>query len=32
VTDAPSEVEFLTVDVVLALHRRQLDRFGGDAG
>jgi death on curing protein len=25
VSDAPSEIEFLTVDVVLALHQRQLD-------
>lgn len=31
-SDAPAEVEFLTVDVVLALHQRQLDRFGGGAG
>ncbi|HEY6724530.1 MAG TPA: type II toxin-antitoxin system death-on-curing family toxin [Polyangiaceae bacterium] len=31
-SDAPAEVEFLTVEVVIALHRRQLDRFGGGAG
>lgn len=31
-SDAPSEIEFLTVEVVLALHQRQLDRFGGGAG
>lgn len=31
-SDAPAEVEFLTVEVVLALHQRQLDRFGGGAG
>lgn len=30
--DAPAEIEFLTVEVVLALHQRQLDRFGGGAG
>lgn len=29
---APAEIEFLTVDVVLALHQRQLDRFGGGVG
>lgn len=29
---SPAEIEFLTVDVVLALHQRQLDRFGGGAG
>jgi death-on-curing protein len=32
VSDAHPEVEFLTVEVVLALHQRQLDRFGGGAG
>jgi len=32
VSDAPAEVEFLTVEVVIALHQRQLDRFGGGAG
>ena len=26
------DVEFLTVDIVLALHQRQLERFGGGAG
>lgn len=31
-SDAPTEIEFLTVEVVLALHQRQLDRFGGGAG
>lgn len=31
-SDAPAEIEFLTVEVVLALHQRQLDRFGGSAG
>lgn len=31
-SDAPPEIEFLTVEVVLALHQRQLDRFGGGAG
>lgn len=31
-SDAPAEVEFLTVEVVIALHQRQLDRFGGGAG
>lgn len=31
-SDAPAEVEFLSVDVVLALHQRQFDRFGGGAG
>ena len=33
-TDAPEEpgaVVFLTVDIVLALHARQLERFGGGA-
>ena len=30
--DAAAEVEFLTVEVVLALHQRQLERFGGGAG
>lgn len=28
----PSEIEFLSVAVVCALHQRQLDRFGGGAG
>ena len=28
----PAEVEFLTVEVVLALHQRQLSRFGGGSG
>jgi death-on-curing protein len=32
VSDAPPEPEFLTVEVVLALHQRQLERFGGSAG
>ncbi len=31
-SDALAEIEFLTVEVVLALHQRQLDRFGGGAG
>ena len=31
-SNAPAEIEFLTVEVVLALHQRQLDRFGGGAG
>lgn len=31
-SDAGAEIEFLTVEVVLALHQRQLDRFGGGAG
>ena len=31
-SDAPAAIEFLTVEVVLALHQRQLDRFGGGAG
>lgn len=31
-SDAPAEIEFLTLDVVLALHRRQLARFGGGEG
>ena len=31
-SDAPAEIEFLSVDVVLALHRRQLARFGGGEG
>lgn len=30
--DASAEIEFLTVEVVLALHQRQLERFGGGAG
>jgi len=32
VSDVPAEIEFLTVDVVLAMHQRQLDRFGGGEG
>jgi death-on-curing protein len=32
VSDAHAEIEFLTVEVVLALHERQLDRFGGGTG
>jgi death-on-curing protein len=28
----PAEIEFLTADVVLALHQRQLERFGGGDG
>jgi death-on-curing protein len=32
VSEVPVEIEFLTVEVVLALHQRQLDRFGGGAG
>jgi len=32
VNDAPAEIEFLTVEVVVALHRRQLERFGGGTG
>jgi len=32
VSDAPAEIEFLTVEVVLALHQAQLVRFGGGAG
>ena len=31
-SDARTEVEFLTLEVVLALHQRQLERFGGGAG
>ena len=31
-SDAPADIEFLTVEVVLALHQRQLGRFGGGAG
>jgi death on curing protein len=31
VSDVP-ELDFLTVEVVLALHERQLDRFGGGTG
>lgn len=30
--DEPAEVLFLPVEVVLALHRRQLDRYGGSPG
>ncbi len=29
---ASSAIEFLTIDLILALHRRQLERFGGGAG
>lgn len=29
---APKQIEFLTVEVVLALHQRQLERFGGLLG
>jgi hypothetical protein len=29
VSEVPVEIEFLTVEVVIALHQRQLDRFGG---
>lgn len=29
---APAEIEFLTARVILALHQRQLERFGGGAG
>lgn len=29
---APAEIEFLTTEVVLALHQRRLERFGGSAG
>jgi len=32
VSDPLAEIEFLTVEVVLALHQRQLERFGGGAG
>jgi death-on-curing protein len=32
VTSDPEGVEFLTVEVVLALHERQLRRFGGAPG
>jgi death-on-curing protein len=32
VSDAPAEVEFLTVEVVLALHQRQARSLGGGAG
>jgi hypothetical protein len=32
VSDAPAEIEFLTVEVVIALHQRLLERFGGGAG
>lgn len=31
-SDVPVEIEFLTVGVVIALHQRQLGRFGGGAG
>jgi death-on-curing protein len=32
VSDVLGRVEFLTVEVMLALHQRQLERFGGGAG
>jgi death-on-curing protein len=32
VSEGSAEIEFLTVEVVLALHQRQLNRFGGGAG
>jgi death on curing protein len=32
VNEGHETLEFLTVEVVLALHQRQLDRFGGGAG
>jgi len=32
VSDPLAQIEFLTVEVVLALHQRQLERFGGGAG
>jgi death-on-curing protein len=32
VSGASSAIEFLTIDLILALHRRQLERFGGGAG
>ena len=31
-SDAPAEIEFLSLEVVIALHQRQLERFGGGAG
>ncbi len=31
-SDVPTEIEFLTLEIVLALHQRQLERFGGGAG
>lgn len=31
-SDTSTEIEFLSVDVVLALHQRQLHRFGGGEG
>lgn len=31
-SDAPAEIDSLTVEVVVALHRRQLERFGGGTG
>lgn len=30
--DRPTEIEFLTVEVVLALHQRLVERFGGSMG
>jgi death-on-curing protein len=32
VSEVPIEIEFLTVEVVIALHQRQLDRIGGGVG
>jgi death-on-curing protein len=32
VSSTPFEIEFLTIDVVLALHERQLARYGGGDG
>ena len=31
-SDVVDRIEFLTVEVVMALHQRQLERFGGGAG
>lgn len=31
-SEETAEIEFFTVEVVLALHQRQLERFGGGAG
>lgn len=31
-SDVPGEIEFLSLEVVLALHQRQLERFGGGTG
>jgi death on curing protein len=30
--DEPAEIVFLTVEMVVALHQRQLDRYGGSPG